>query len=126
MAFGPRVCACCGEIFGVEGHHLYAQSDGCPDDLTVWLCHECHGRAHSMQRRMNIKRLTIAGLAAAKARGVKLGNPALAAKNAAEAAERDASLRATLAPMADLPSRIIAEKLNKLGIKSARGGAWGT
>ena len=36
-----------------------------------------------------ISQRTIAGLQAAKARGRKLGNPALAAKNAADAAERE-------------------------------------
>ena len=27
---------------------------GCPDDLTVWLCHTCHGRVHGQQNRMNL------------------------------------------------------------------------
>jgi hypothetical protein len=45
MAYGTPLCACCGAVDGVEDHHLYLRSDGCPDDLTVWLCHVCHGRA---------------------------------------------------------------------------------
>jgi hypothetical protein len=48
----PPLCACCGSTTGTEDHHLYLRSEGCPDDLTVWLCHIC-------------------------ARGVKLGNPKL-------------------------------------------------
>ena len=38
-------------------------------------------------------------IAAAKARGVKLGNPELAAQQAAAAAERDEALRETLKSM---------------------------
>jgi DNA invertase Pin-like site-specific DNA recombinase len=79
------------------------------------------------QERRMISQRTKAGLAAAKARGVKLGTTgaALAAKNAAAAAARDEALRSTLAPMAGLPSRVVADKLNALGIKAPRGGAWG-
>jgi hypothetical protein len=124
MAFGPRGCAACIEIIGVEEHHLYPRSQGCPDDLTVWLCTTCHGRTHGMSRRMDIKQLTIAGLQAAKARGVKLGNPALAAKQAADAKARDEALRETLTSMAGLSSRAIAAKLTELGIAAPRGGAW--
>jgi hypothetical protein len=78
MPFGPRVCACCGEIFGVEAHHLYLRADGCPDDLTVWLCNVCHARAHQMKRRVNIRLSVQKGQAAAKARGVKMGRLPLA------------------------------------------------
>jgi DNA invertase Pin-like site-specific DNA recombinase len=76
------------------------------------------------QERRMISQRTIAGLAAAKARGVVLGNAELGRKNAAAAAARDAALRETLASMAGLPSRAIADKLNQLGIPSPRGGAW--
>ena len=71
-----------------------------------------------------ISQRTSAGLQAAKARGVKLGNLALAAKSAAAAAARDEALRSTLAPMAGMPSRAIAQWLNEKGIGSPRGGAW--
>lgn len=77
MAFGPPICACCGATEGVEAHHLYSRKAGCPDDLTVWLCGRCHGRTHGMRRRLDIRALSMAGLVAAKARGVKLGNPNL-------------------------------------------------
>ena len=68
MAFGPKLCACCGSPDNIEKHHLYLRADGCPDDLTVWLCPTCHGCAHGMKRRIDIRARTIAGLAAAKAR----------------------------------------------------------
>jgi hypothetical protein len=91
MTFGPARCACCGSTEGVEAHHLYSRNAGCPDDLTVWLCFVCHGRAHELKRRVNTCELTKAGLAAAKARGVKLGNPNLrAGSSAAVAVARDA------------------------------------
>jgi len=38
-------------------------------------------------------------------------------------AQRDASLRETLRPMIGLSSRVIAAKLNELGIAAPRGGA---
>ena len=55
---------------------------------------------------------------------MRLGNPALAAKNAADAAVRDAALRETLATMVGLASRTIAQRLTELGIASPRGGPW--
>jgi DNA invertase Pin-like site-specific DNA recombinase len=78
------------------------------------------------QERRMISQRTSAGLAAAKARGVKLGSfgKVLAAKNAAAAAARDEALRDTLTPMAGMSSRAVAEKLNQLGIEAPRGGAW--
>jgi len=80
--------------------------------------------AMAEKERRNISRRTKEALAAAKARGVKLGNPKLGKMQAAAAAERDARLRAVLEPMAGLPSRAVAEKLNALGIAAPRGGTW--
>ena len=63
-------------------------------------------------------------VAAAKARGVKLGNPAPAAKQAAAAAKRDEAQRETLASMEGMSARAIAKRLNEFGIEPPRGGAW--
>ena len=76
------------------------------------------------QERRMISQRTSAGLQAAKARGVRLGNPEQARINAAAAAARDEALRDTLVPMVGMPSRAIAERLNQLGIAAPRGGTW--
>src|SRR6478672_4392900 len=76
------------------------------------------------QERRMISQRTIAGLAAAKARGVKLGNPTLAAQQAAAVAERDEAQRETLESMEGISARAIAKRLNELGIEPPRGGAW--
>jgi Recombinase len=60
----------------------------------------------------------------AKERGVVLGDSEIGAKLKAKAEARDAALRATLVPMAGMPSRAIAEQLNGQGIAAPRGGAW--
>ena len=76
------------------------------------------------QERRMISQRTKAGLQAAKARGVKLGNPAQAKAMADAAAARDAALRETLTPMAGMSSRAIAQRLTELGIAPPRGGEW--
>jgi DNA invertase Pin-like site-specific DNA recombinase len=74
------------------------------------------------QERRMISQRTAAGLAAAKERGVVLGNAKLAEANAAAAAARDEALRAILRPMIGLASREIAAKLTEQGIETPRGG----
>jgi DNA invertase Pin-like site-specific DNA recombinase len=75
------------------------------------------------ERRM-ISERTRAALAAAKARGVKLGNQALADANKAEAAARDAALRPVLVELAGKTLRAIAAELAARAIAAPRGGAW--
>jgi DNA invertase Pin-like site-specific DNA recombinase len=74
------------------------------------------------QERRMISQRTAAGLAAAKARGVVLGNADMIEDMKAEAAARDAALRPVLATLVGMPSRAIAEKLTALGIETPRGG----
>jgi len=78
------------------------------------------------QERKMISQRTRAGLQQAKARGVQLGRTgaALAAKNAAAAAERDQALRPVLVSMVGQSSRAIAEQLTAQGIEPPRGGLW--
>jgi DNA invertase Pin-like site-specific DNA recombinase len=67
---------------------------------------------------------TRAGLAAAKARGVKLGNQALADANKAEAAARDAELQPILEELAGKSYRNMAAELTARSIASPRGAPW--
>jgi DNA invertase Pin-like site-specific DNA recombinase len=77
-----------------------------------------------------ISERTKAALAAAKARGVKLGNPKIRelnrdpARKAREFADR---MRGTLNAMraAGLSQRAMVAELNKMGVTTPRGGTWG-
>lgn len=135
MAYGPKRCGCCGELNGVEAHHLYSTRDGCPDDLTVWLCHDCHRRAHELKRRVNVSERTRVALAAKKAQGAKLGNPTnlAAAGVKGRRVGRDAADRfaRNVRPVIEqirasgaASLRAIAAELNARGVATARGGVW--
>ena len=67
------------------------------------------------QERRMISERTKAGLQAAKARGVVLGNPKAAADNKKAASERAESLRPILIELSDLSSRDLAAELMKRG-----------
>ena len=75
------------------------------------------------ERRMIAQR-TREALAAAKERGVVLGNQAQADANKAAAAARDAQLRPVLEQLWEMPYRDIAQELTDRGIASPRGGVW--
>jgi hypothetical protein len=125
MTFGLPLCACCGSIDGVERHHLYLRSEGCPDDLTVWLCHVCHGRAYGMGRRMNIRQRTKDALAVRKAQGVKLGGlNAKGVANREEAKARAEALRPVFAELAGKAANAIAAEQNKRGVPTPTGSPW--
>jgi DNA invertase Pin-like site-specific DNA recombinase len=80
--------------------------------------------ALAQKERALISERTRNALAAAKARGVRLGNPKLAADNAAAAADRDAMLRPVLDQLQGKTLREIAQALTSRGIEAPRGGAW--
>ena len=76
------------------------------------------------QERRMISARTKTAMAAAKARGIKLGSPTIAATNR-QAADRHAeSLRDIVEPIKHLSTRRIAAALNERGIETARGGKW--
>jgi len=73
-------CVACGDTDSehLQHHHLVPRANGGTDDETnlITLCVGCHGKAHGHVGWSNDRRaLTRHGLAAAKARGVRLGNP---------------------------------------------------
>jgi DNA invertase Pin-like site-specific DNA recombinase len=76
------------------------------------------------KERVLISERTKVALAAAKARGVQLGNPEIGARNALAAAGRDAALRPILIELAGRTLREIAQALTDRGIEAPRGGNW--
>jgi DNA invertase Pin-like site-specific DNA recombinase len=76
------------------------------------------------KERTLISERTKVALAAAKARGVALGEATLGARNAAEAEDRDRALQPILRELGDRPLRDIAAELTARGIAAPRGGAW--
>jgi DNA invertase Pin-like site-specific DNA recombinase len=73
------------------------------------------------ERRMISERTKVA-LASAKARGVKLGDSEIGARNAAAAADRDAELRPILEQMQGMTLREIAQALTGRNLPAPRGG----
>jgi Resolvase, N terminal domain len=75
------------------------------------------------EREMIVQR-TKDGLAAAKRRGVALGNPALAVANRAAARDRAEALRPVLAELRDLSTTAAAVELNRRAVPTPVGGRW--
>jgi DNA invertase Pin-like site-specific DNA recombinase len=71
-----------------------------------------------------ISRRTKEALAAAKAKGVKLGNAKLAKANKTEAAARDTELRPILVEFAGKSYRAVAAELGARKIPAPHGGGW--
>jgi DNA invertase Pin-like site-specific DNA recombinase len=77
------------------------------------------------KERALISRRTKEALAAAKARGVRLGGlSAKGIENQREAAERSERLRPVFAELAGVSARKAAEELNRRGISAPAGGKW--
>jgi DNA invertase Pin-like site-specific DNA recombinase len=80
--------------------------------------------ALAQEERRLISERTRAGLAAAKDKGVVLGNPKQAESNRAAAVARAESLRPILDELRGLSARQIAEELNRRGVETPAGGRW--
>ena len=123
------------EIEGVplHNHHPVPRSRG--GTKTIPLCEPCHSKAHHRKKNMNTSKLTKEGLARAKARGVKLGNPNISQG----CGRRSIEVRTALADQfaRDMVPRIeecrakgiktlegTANYFNEMQIRTRRGGAW--
>lgn len=81
------ICIICGEVDGLENHHICPRSEGGSDEKEnlITLCRIHHGYIHIFTTgRKNLSMLSKEGLARAKAQGKKLGTPA----NLTDAARR--------------------------------------
>ena len=76
------------------------------------------------KERRNISIRTKQALAAAKVRGVRLGNPAQAKANKREADRYAKSLKPILVELRHLPVETIAAELTKRKVETPRGGRW--
>jgi hypothetical protein len=80
--------------------------------------------ALAQQERLMISQRTRVGLAAAKARGVQLGNADLAKANRGAALERAEALRPVFVETADLSAHKAADVLNSRQIATPTGRPW--
>jgi DNA invertase Pin-like site-specific DNA recombinase len=97
-------------------------------DMTTDILINAFAMAAQMERTL-ISQRTKNGLARVKAEGKKLGNPDLERINAARQEQADLQaerLRTTLAAFKGqgMPQRRMAQELNNLGLRTARGHAW--
>ena len=131
----------------LQHHHIVTRAEGGSEDQTnlITLCTACHDKVHSRQVNgtYNHSIRTKTGLAAAKARGVKLGNPRpqtagfndrqtakAAGLKGGKAIQKSADAFAELiqplldGELAGLSANAIAVELNRRGVQTARGGKW--
>jgi DNA invertase Pin-like site-specific DNA recombinase len=92
------------------------------NDVDPFMLHIYAALAEKERRLISVR--TKAALAAAKARGVKLGNPGLAEGNRAAALERAEALRPLMTEWRGRPLRAIAAELNARSWPTSSGRPW--
>lgn len=123
-----KKCFECEKTEDLQEHHIIPKSKG--GTKTVTLCYECHMKAHGRTGKgLNHKRLTKEGLARAKAKGIKLGNPNIAAATKASVKKRKAlalSFAFKMAPliMNENNHSQMARILNNSGVTTRLGRKW--
>ena len=126
-------CFECEITEDLQQHHVVPISRG--GTKTVTLCHSCHMKAHGRDSKgLNHRRLTKEGLAKAREKGIKLGNPSLKEARLKAVEKRKLQGKETadrVMPMIEMIRQSgitslsgIARKLNELNFQSARGGIW--
>ncbi len=120
----------------VQLHHVVPRSLG--GSRVIPLCSICHGKVHGKERtnQINISELTKAGLAAAKARGVVLGNSQWWNSQKRATAAYLETLRPLWREQLEEVRKVkatgvvtfsgIARCLNARGVRTSRGCAWTT
>jgi DNA invertase Pin-like site-specific DNA recombinase len=91
-------------------------------DVDPFMLHIYAALAEKERRNISIR--TKQALAAAKARGVQLGNPKQAKANKQEADRYAKALRPVLAELGYMPVETIAEELTRWEVATPRGGRW--
>ena len=125
-------CFECETTEDLHQHHVVPRSRG--GTKTVTLCHSCHMKAHGRDSKgLNHSRMVKEGLARAKAKGVKIGNPniteARLKANQACRAKGQATRERYIGLINDyrlqgFSAAAIAKEFNKIGLKTPRGGKW--
>lgn len=134
------ICAVCGSSNDLQNHHLAPRALNGENNLTVKLCFSCHRSVHGLDiSKISHSELTKEGLKLAKIAGKNLGwsipgrqdeQREAARKGAARNAEKADRHAANVLPVIrqiaarGASLRQIADELNTLGIKTARGGLW--
>jgi hypothetical protein len=105
------------EGFAIVGEFTEVES-GKGSDAPVVGDKRVHDRyaALAQQERLMISQRVTAGLQAAKKRGVKLGNQAIADANREAAAERDAAMAPAMRELAHLSTRKAAAEIERRGL----------
>jgi hypothetical protein len=134
-------CAACGSRDDLQHHHLVTRAEGGSNAETnlITLCCGCHLKLHERQRNgtYSHSQRTKAALAAAKARGKRLGRPAgsivpnrdeCSRRGGVAMAAKADGFAADLAPVLDelagLSANAAAAELARRGYPTPRGGQW--
>ena len=91
-------------------------------DVDPFMLHIYAALAEKERRNISIR--TKQALAAAKARGVRLGNPKQAMANKREADSYAKALRSILIELRHMPVEKIADELTRRKVQTPRGGRW--
>jgi DNA invertase Pin-like site-specific DNA recombinase len=109
-------------ISGLMVHKVRFKAADLPPDADPFMLHVY--AAVAQRERQFISDRTKEGLAAARRRGVKLGDRSLGKRNKAAARARARALRPILRELAHLSHRAAARKLNEQGVETPTGAPW--